>query len=83
MRGDIYDRNGIKLATDKVYSDVYAHPADYDHTPEELAKMLAPILKMPKNQLLQKLKKPGPVITLKKDIDRNTTKERRKHFKYT
>ena len=37
MRGDIFDRNGIKLATDKVYSDVYAHPADYDHSPEELA----------------------------------------------
>lgn len=66
MRGDIFDRNGIKLATDKVYSDVYAHPADYDHSPEELAKLLAPILKMPKDTLLQKLKKPGPVITLKK-----------------
>lgn len=75
MRGDIFDRNGIKLATDKVYSDVYAHPKDYDHTPEELAKLLAPILKMPENVLLQKLKKPGPVITLKKDIDRNATKE--------
>ena len=75
MRGDIYDRNGIKLATDKVYSDVYAHPADYDHSPEELAKMLAPLLKMPKDTLLQKLKKPGPVITLKKDIDRNTAKQ--------
>ena len=75
MRGDIYDRNGIKLATDKVYSDIYAHPADYDHTEEELAKMLAPILKMPKDKLLQKLKKPGPVITLKKDLDRATTKE--------
>ncbi len=75
MRGDIFDRNGIKLATDKVYSDVYAHPADYDHEPEELAKMLAPILKMPENTLVQKLKKPGPVITLKKDIDRNMTKE--------
>lgn len=75
MRGDIFDRNGIKLATDKVYSDVYAHPADYDHTPEELAKMLAPILKIPKNVLLQKLKKPGPVITLKKDIDRSSAKE--------
>ena len=75
MRGDIYDRNGIKLATDKIYSDVYAHPKDYDHTPEELAKILSPILKIPQNQLLQKLKKPGPVITLKKDIDRNTTKE--------
>ena len=34
MRGDIFDRNGIKLATDKVYSDVYAHPADYDLSPE-------------------------------------------------
>ena len=75
MRGDIYDRNGIKLATDKIYSDVYAHPADYDHTPEELAKMLAPILKIPQNQLLQKLKKPGPVITLKKDIERSAAKE--------
>lgn len=75
MRGDIFDRNGIKLATDKVYSDVYAHPADYDHSPEELAKMLAPILKMPKDTLLQKLKKPGPVITLKKDIDRSAAKE--------
>lgn len=75
MRGDIYDRNGIKLATDKVYSDVYAHPADYDHSPEELAKILAPILKMPKDTLLQKLKKPGPVITIKKDIDRSTAKQ--------
>ena len=75
MRGDIFDRNGIKLATDKVYSDVYAHPADYDSTPEELAKLLAPILKMPKDQLLEKLKKPGPVITIKKDIDRNTAKQ--------
>lgn len=75
MRGDIFDRNGIKLATDKVYSDVYAHPADYDHEPEELANMLSPILKIPKDVLLQKLKKQGPVITLKKDIDRNTAKE--------
>ena len=59
MRGDIFDRNGIKLATDKVYSDVYAHPKDYDHTPEELAKMLSPILKMPQNVLLHKKKKVG------------------------
>lgn len=75
MRGDIFDRNGIKLATDKVYSDVYAHPANYDSTPEELAKKLSPILKIPKDQLLQILKKPGPVITIKKDIDRNMAKE--------
>ena len=75
MRGDIYDRNGIKLATDKIYMDVYAHPANYDSTPEELAKKLSPILNMPYNQLLAMLKKPGPVITIKKDIDKNTAKE--------
>lgn len=75
MRGDIYDRNGIKLATDKVYSDVYAHPDNYDSTPEELAQKLAPILKIPYGELLTMLKKPGPVITIKKDIDKATAKE--------
>ena len=75
LRGDIYDRNGIKLATDKIYMDVYAHPASYDSTPEELAKKLSPILNMPYNQLVAMLKKPGPVITIKKDIDKNTAKE--------
>ena len=75
MRGDIFDRNGIKLATDKIYMDVYAHPASYDSPPEELAKKLAPILDLPYNQLLNMLKKPGPVITIKKDIDKATAKE--------
>ncbi len=75
MRGDIFDRNGIKLATDKIYMDVYAHPQSYDSTPEELAKKLSPILEMPYSQLLTMLKKPGPVITIKKDIDKKTAKE--------
>ena len=50
MRGDIFDRNGTKLATDKIYSDVYAHTRDYVHEPEELAKILAPVLKIPKEK---------------------------------
>lgn len=75
VRGDIYDRNGIKLATDKVYSDIYAHPAQYDSSPEELAKKLAPILKMSKEELVRKLKQQGPVITLKKDVDRDDAKQ--------
>lgn len=70
MRGDIFDRNGIKLASDKISYDVYAHPADYDHSPEELARMLAPHLKMSKAILLAKLSRNDSVITLKKDIDR-------------
>ena len=51
MRGDIFDRNGIKLASDKAIFDVYAHPSDYKHTPEELAKILAPYLKISPNVL--------------------------------
>ncbi len=43
MRGDIFDRNGIKLASDKISFDVYAHPADYDSSPEELARLAGTI----------------------------------------
>ena len=74
MRGDIFDRNGIKLATDKIYMNVYAHPKFYDSTPEELARKLAPVLNMSYGELLSKLKKTDPVITIKKDIDKNTAK---------
>lgn len=72
MRGDIFDRNGIKLASDRIYYDVYAHPADYDHSPEELAKILAPYLKISTTNLVEKLSRKDSVITLKKDIDRPT-----------
>ena len=41
MRGNIYDRNGFKLATDTIYYDIFARKADFVHTPEELAKLLA------------------------------------------
>lgn len=73
MRGDIYDRNGIKLATDMVYYDVYARPKDFDdkiHTKEELAKALAPILKMQPATLLAKFEaqKNENVILLKKGV---------------
>lgn len=70
MRGDIFDRNGIKLASDKINYDVYAHPADYDHSPEELAKMLAPYLKISTSNLVEKLSRKDSVITLKRNIDR-------------
>ncbi len=75
LRGDIYDRNGIKLASDKVLFDVYARTPDYEHTPEELANMLAPILKISKYQLVQKLRRNDIMISLKKGIDRQTRDE--------
>ena len=74
MRGDIFDRNGIKLATDTVYYDVYARPKDFNdkvHTKEELATLLAPILNMQSSVLLKKLQQSSSnVILLKKGISR-------------
>ena len=72
MRGNIYDRNGIKLATDTVYYDIFARKADFVHTPEELAKLLAPILKISQVNLTEKLKQDTPLISLKKNVDRKT-----------
>lgn len=77
VRGDIYDRTGLKLATDKVFYNVFARRADYDEdesSPEVIAKKLAPILKMSKEDLLKKLNSPNQIIAVKKDIDRNTAK---------
>lgn len=78
VRGDIYDRTGLKLATDKVFYNVFARRADYDEdesSPEVIAKKLAPILKMSKEDLLKKLNSPDQIIAVKKDIDRNTAKQ--------
>lgn len=71
MRGNIYDRNGIKLATDTVYYDIFARKADFVHTPEELAKLLAPILKISQINLTEKLKQDTPMILIKKNVNRH------------
>lgn len=78
MRGAILDRNGIKLASDKTSFDVYAHQEYYDHTPNELAAILAPVLNVNKNQLAKKLAQDAKVIVLKKDVSRTTAQDIRK-----
>lgn len=74
MRGDIFDRNGIKLAVDTIYYDVYARPKDFNdkmRTKEELATLLSPILNIQPAVLLKKLQQPSAnVILLKKGISR-------------
>lgn len=75
MRGDIYDRNGFKLATDTIYYDIFARRDDFVHSPEELAKILAPILKISQLELTEKLRQNVPVIALKKNVNRKTRDE--------
>lgn len=72
MRGTITDRNGIKLASDKTTFDVYAHQEYFDHTPNELAEILAPVLGMNRGQLAKKLAQDQKIIVLKKDVPRTT-----------
>lgn len=72
MRGTIVDRNGIKMASDKMRYEIYAHPSEYKHTPEELAEMLSDLLKIPRPQLEKKLRDAIYITTLKKDVDKET-----------
>ncbi len=78
VRGDIFDRNGIKLATDDVFYNVFARRADYDDegsSPDAIATALSPILNISKAELLKKLNSQDRIIAVKKDVDRNTAKK--------
>lgn len=72
LRGEIVDRNGVKLASDDTSFNVYAHPTYYDYTPEELADKLSPYLGLNKASLVSKLSSGDSVILLKKGINRKT-----------
>ncbi len=72
LRGEIVDRNGVKLASDNTSFNVYAHPQYYDSTTDELAEKLSPYLGISKQNLKTKLSSSNPVILLKKGLDRKT-----------
>lgn len=78
VRGDIYDRHGIKLATDRIYYNIYARPVDYSktETPRKIAQLFAPVLNISEATLYNKLSNTKiPVISVKKDVDRDTAKK--------
>ena len=78
VRGDIYDRHGIKLATDRIYYNIYARPVDYSktETPRKIAHLFAPVLGIPEAKLYQTLSNSKlQVIAVKKDVDRDTAKK--------
>lgn len=72
MRGQIVDRNGVRLAVDQTSYNLYAHREYFDHTPEELGEILAPYLGVDKKQIVNSINKGSTVILLKKDVDRQT-----------
>ena len=78
MRGQIVDRNGLRLAVDKVSYDVSVHKLYLDYEPEELAEKIAPILKMDKGNIASAINRGGIIVPLKKDVDRKTVAELKK-----
>ena len=78
MRGQIVDRNGVRLATDQTSYNVYAHREYFDHTAEELAEMLFPYLDLDKKQIVNSIEHGSTVILLKKDVDRPTAEKIKK-----
>jgi cell division protein FtsI/penicillin-binding protein 2 len=75
LRGNILDRNGLKLATDVLVYEIYAHPSLYSEkrSVEDIAELLWPYLGTTKDELIEKLKsKKINMITLKKDVDKAT-----------
>ena len=78
MRGQITDRFGLRLAVDQSSYNVYAHREYFDHTAEELAEKLAPLLKTEPKSIIQQINKGAVVILLKKDVDRETAEKIKK-----
>ena len=78
MRGEILDRNGIKLASDKISFNLYAHREYFDHSTQELAEKLSPIIDVPVDKIKKALDKGSVVTLIKKDIDRSTANKIKK-----
>lgn len=79
FRGEITDRNGIRLASDATLYDLYAHPKYYSESPDKMADSLSVILKKPRDILFEKLNKLNlSTITLEKSVDRDTAEKLKK-----
>ncbi|MDD3013784.1 MAG: penicillin-binding protein 2 [Candidatus Gastranaerophilales bacterium] len=82
FRGEITDRNGLRLASDATLYDIYAHPKYYDNKknpPAKMAALLSPFLRQPSDVILEKLDKlDASTITLAKGMDRDTVTQIKK-----
>lgn len=77
-RGDILDRNGLKMATNETVYEIYAHPRDYiaKRPIKTLAKILLPYMTISEQELIKKLSNNKfSVITLRKDVNRETAQK--------
>jgi cell division protein FtsI (penicillin-binding protein 3) len=68
-RGRILDRNGMILAQDTILYDLFVHPAYFfKASREDIARALAPAIKMDEKKLLAKLRQPYSTISIQKNL---------------
>lgn len=70
-RGTIFDRNGNELAISASADTLIAIPAEVDN-PEEIAKVLAPIINMEEEELYKKLTKRSALVFIKRKLEKET-----------
>jgi cell division protein FtsI (penicillin-binding protein 3) len=81
FRGEIFDRNGVRLAGDTTIYDIYAHPQYYldDKGPKVMAPILAKHLHQPESKLLDKLSNyEYSTISIAKNVDIDTVEKKLK-----
>ena len=78
-RGEIFDRNGVRLAGDTIIYDIYAHPKYYvkGKNLSVMASILAKHLKQPSWEIEQKLSQyEYSTISIAKNVDVNTVEKK-------
>lgn len=80
MRGEILDRNGVKLVANKTVFDVYVDPRCFeeDQTPHSIASMLAPILGKSASDLEKELADTKYTVIIAKNVEKETVEQLRK-----
>ncbi|HHX74106.1 MAG TPA: PASTA domain-containing protein [Firmicutes bacterium] len=77
QRGDILDRNGKLLAGSASALSILARPRQVENK-EAAARLLAPILEVEEERLLELLQKPADSVYLKRKVDADIAQEIRK-----
>ncbi len=66
-RGDIYDRQGVPLAISVAVESIYAVPPEILN-PDLAARLLAPILSVPRKELAERLQSPKYFCWVKRKV---------------
>lgn len=68
-RGTIYDRNGKVLAISEMAKSLYADPTMLNKSPEETARILAPYLTLPEEEIKERLSRDTAFVWLERTMD--------------